>query len=266
MIELIQITVAIDSEDGANRIAEMLVEKRLAASTWVSGPITSRYWWKDKLEKSTEWVCTIKTRGDLFSKVEQAIKEVHTYEVPGILVSPVVAGSQDYLDWIRRETTSDETGDQERMTKEQLLQELINSHERLIASATVAHERGVTRDGQKWGPREVVAHIAGWEANAIMRVPNTLVGAPFSKYDQEAFNNVVITLVGDQSFEKVCDILRQTYQRDVEMLRKLDDSAFVLGNYAYDRTKAAISHNYEHAQELDKLARELGINESTVNA
>ncbi len=251
MNKFIQITVAIDSEDGAHRIAQMLVEERLAASTWVSGPITSRYWWKDRLAKSTEWVCTIKTRECLFSKIEQAIKEVHTYEVPGILAVPIVAGSQDYLDWIQCETISTETRDQERMAKEQLLQELVNSHERLIASATTAHERGVTRDGEKWGPREVVAHIAGWEANAIRRVPNALAGAPFTKYDQEAFNNVVITLVGDQSFEKVRDILRQTYQRDVEMLRKLDDSAFVPGNYAYDRTKAAISHNHEHAQELD---------------
>ncbi len=266
MREFIQVTVAINSEAAAHRIAEMLVEKRLAASTWVSGPITSRYRWKNKLEKSTEWVCTIKTRGDLFSKVEQAIKEVHTYEVPGILVSPVVAGSQDYLDWIRRETTSDETGDQEKMTKEQLLQELVNSHERLIASATAAHERGVTRNGEKWGPREVVAHIAGWEANAIIRVPNTPAGAPFSKYDQEAFNNVVITLVGDQSFEKVCDILRQTYQRDVEMLQKLDESIFVPGNYAYDRTEAAINHNDEHAQELDELIRKISANEAAMKA
>lgn len=266
MNEFIQVTVATDAEEGAHKIAEMLVEKRLAASTWVSGPITSRYWWKDKLEKSTEWVCTIKTRRCLFSKVEQAIKEMHTYEVPGILALPIVAGSDDYLDWIDHETTLTETRDQARMIKEQLLQELVNSHEKLIASASAAYERGVTRDGEKWGPREVVAHIAGWEANAIIRVPNTLAGAPFSKYDQEAFNHVVITLVGDQSFEKVCDILRQTYQRDVEMLRKLDTSAFVLGNYAYDRTKAAISHNYEHAQELDELVREIRTDESTVNA
>ncbi len=250
MNEFIQVTVATDLEEGAHKIAEMLVEKRLAASTWVSGPITSRYWWKDKLKKSTEWVCTIKTRRCLFSEVEQAIKEVHTYEVPGILALPIVTGSDDYLDWIDHETTLIETRNQG-MTKEQLLQELINSHERLIASATTAHERGVTRDGEKWGPREIVAHIAGWEANAIIRVPNTLAGSPFSKYDQEAFNNVVITLVGDQTFEKVCDILRLTYRLDVEMLRKFDDSVFVPGNYAYDRTEAAIQHNYEHAQELD---------------
>ncbi len=266
MNEFIQVTVATDLEEGAHKIAQMLVEKRLAASTWVSGPITSRYWWKDKLEKSTEWVCTIKTRRCLFSEVEQAIKEVHTYEVPGILALPIVAGSDDYLDWIDRETTLAETRDQERMTKEQLLQELVNSHERLIASATAAHERGVTRNGEEWGPREIVAHIAGWEANAIIRVPNTLAGAPFNKYDQEAFNNVVVTLVGDQSFEKVCNILRQTYQRDVEMLRKLDESVFVPGNYAYDRTKAAISHSYEHVQELDELVRDILANEAAIKA
>ncbi len=253
MTEFIQVTVAINSEEGAHTIAEALVTKRLAASVWVSGPITSRYWWKGKVEKAEEWVCTVKTRKDLYYEVEQTIKEIHPYEVPGILASPVVAGNQSYLDWINRETEASEKEDQEKRTKEQLLQELIEAHERLIAAATAACERGVTREGEKWGPREIMAHIAGWEANAIKRVPKIVVGAPFRKYDDDAFNEAVITILGDQSFDTVRDILRQTYQRDIAMLQALDESVFVPGNYAYERAKAAISHCYEHAQELDEL-------------
>ena len=80
MNEFIQVTVAINSEEGAHRIAEALVTKRLAASVWVSGPITSRYWWKGNVEQAEEWVCTAKTRKDLYYEVEQAMKEIHPYE------------------------------------------------------------------------------------------------------------------------------------------------------------------------------------------
>ena len=258
MNEFIQVTVAIDSEEGAHKIAEALVSKRLAASVWVSGPIISRYWWKGNIEKAEEWVCTVKTRQDLYQEVEQAIKDVHSYEVPGILAIPVVAGSQSYFDWINRETAADERGDHTVTPKEQLLQELIDAHERLIAAATAAFERGVDREGEQWGPREVMAHIAGWEANALVRVPKIVAGAPHVKYDHDAFNTAVIMAIGDQSFETVRDMVRQAYQRDIEMLKKLDESIFVPGNYPYERTKAAISHNYEHAQELDERTERRG--------
>ena len=221
----------------------------------MSGPITSRYWWKGNVEQAKEWVCTVKTRKDLYHEVEQAIKEIHPYEVPGILALPVVAGNQNYFDWINRETKANEKLDHEKVTKEQLLQELVEAHERLIVAATAAFERGVTREGEKWGPREIMAHIAGWEANALKRVPKIVAGAPFRKYDDDAFNEAVITILGDQSFEAVRDMLRQTYQRDIEMLKTLDESVFVPGNYAHERAKAAISHCYEHAQELDELSK-----------
>jgi hypothetical protein len=50
--------------------------------------------------------------------------------------------------------------------------------------------------------------------------------------------------------ETVYGILRQAYQRDIEMLRKLDDTFFHPGEYVYERTKDAISHCQEHMQEL----------------
>ncbi len=140
-------------------------------------------------------------------------------------------------------------------SKEQLLQKLIEAHERLIAAATTVFERGVAQEGGKWGPREIMAHIAAWEANAIERVPKIVAGAERLKYNDDAFNAAVITILGNQSFDAIRDILRETYQRDIEMLRALDESVFVPGNYACERTKAAIRHTYEHAQELDERTR-----------
>jgi hypothetical protein len=81
----------------------------------------------------------------LYSKVEQAIKEMHPYEVPGILAIPVETGSQTYFEWIARETGAHSRHDQTRTSKELLIQEIVEAHEKLIEAATVAYERGARR-------------------------------------------------------------------------------------------------------------------------
>ncbi|MBW1912381.1 MAG: divalent-cation tolerance protein CutA [Deltaproteobacteria bacterium] len=94
----------VDKEEDARKIARNIVEKRLAACAQVIGPITSTFWWKDKIDEVEEWLLILKTRNDLYGKLEKAIKEIHPYEVPEILALPVVAGNQDYLDWLDNET------------------------------------------------------------------------------------------------------------------------------------------------------------------
>ena len=101
----IQITTTIDTQENAKKIADTLVEKRLAACVQISGPITSTYWWQGQIEMAQEWVCTAKTRQDLYAAVEQAILEMHSYAEPEILATPILAGSQGYLNWISQETT-----------------------------------------------------------------------------------------------------------------------------------------------------------------
>ncbi len=104
MTGFIEVRTTIDSREGAQEIAEALVSKHLAACVQVSGPMTSTYWWQGKIEQAQEWLCTVKTRKDLYPELEQAIREVHTYEEPEILASEFVAGSQGYLAWLERET------------------------------------------------------------------------------------------------------------------------------------------------------------------
>lgn len=106
MAEFIEVHTTIDSKEGAQKIAEAIVFKRLAACVQVSGPITSIYWWQGKMEQAEEWVCTAKTRRDLYNDLEQTIREVHTYDVPEILVVGVIAGNAGYLDWILQETNT----------------------------------------------------------------------------------------------------------------------------------------------------------------
>ncbi len=144
------------------------------------------------------------------------------------------------------------------MSKEQLLQELAEAFEKLIGTATDAAQRGVTRQGDRWGPREIVAHLAGWEVMATVRIPKIAAGMPpLEEADEarqavmnDAINATIVTMVGDQPLNIVCGILRQAYQRDVEILRKLDEKFFQPGEYVYERTKAVIEHCQEHNQEL----------------
>lgn len=144
------------------------------------------------------------------------------------------------------------------MSKEQLLQELVDAYEKLIRTATEAAQRGVTRQGDMWGPREIVAHLAGWEVIATVRLPRIAAGMPPFEYADEtrqavmddAINTTIVTMVGDQRLDTVCGMLRQAYRSDVEILRKLDDTFFHPGEYVYERTKAAIEHCQEHMQVL----------------
>ena len=100
----VQVVTTTARRGEAETIAKALVGRRLAACVQIGGPITSIYRWKGSVEASEEWTCTAKTRQDLFSKVEAAIRELHPYETPEIIAVPIVTGHQAYLDWIEQET------------------------------------------------------------------------------------------------------------------------------------------------------------------
>ena len=66
----------------------------------------------------------------------------------------------------------------------------------------------------------------------------------------DAINATIVTMIGDQSLGAVCGILRQAYERDIEMLRHLDDRVFHPGEYVYERTNGVIEHCQEHIEQL----------------
>jgi periplasmic divalent cation tolerance protein len=96
----IQITTTTETKEQAQAIAQYLVEKKLAACVQIMGPIASTYHWKGKVETASEWLCLIKTRDNLYNKVEAAIKSLHSYETPEIIAMPIIKGSKEYLNWI----------------------------------------------------------------------------------------------------------------------------------------------------------------------
>ncbi|HEX8690491.1 MAG TPA: divalent-cation tolerance protein CutA [Solirubrobacterales bacterium] len=100
MAEYLQVLTSAGSEEEAERIAVALVERRLAACVQTIGPVASRYRWQGEVETAREWLCLAKTEAGRYPELEAAIRELHSYEEPEIVATPIVAGSQGYLDWL----------------------------------------------------------------------------------------------------------------------------------------------------------------------
>ena len=91
-------------DTAARAIAAELVQTKLAACVNIHAPMTSIYEWEGKLESGPEVACFIKTREELVAKVMAAVRKRHPYDVPAMLVLPIIAGNEDYLSWARRQT------------------------------------------------------------------------------------------------------------------------------------------------------------------
>jgi periplasmic divalent cation tolerance protein len=104
MKSYIQISTTTETKEEAQKIAQYLVEQKLAACAQITGPIESTYRWRDNVETANEWLCLIKTREALFNKAQAAIKKLHSYETPEIIAVPIVKGSKEYLNWLDDET------------------------------------------------------------------------------------------------------------------------------------------------------------------
>lgn len=100
MGEHLQVLTTTGSEAEAERIATALVERRLAACVQTVGPVLSRYRWQGEVEVAREWQCLAKTTAARFAAVEATIRELHSYEEPEIVATPIVAGSAGYLAWL----------------------------------------------------------------------------------------------------------------------------------------------------------------------
>ena len=88
----------------AEQAGHALVERRLAACVNILPNMVSLYWWEGKIERGEEAVMIVKTRASLAPKVEAAVKEMHSYTTPAILVIPLDRVEKTYLGWIMAET------------------------------------------------------------------------------------------------------------------------------------------------------------------
>ena len=91
----------------AERLAEALVERRLAACVNIVGPIRSIYRWLGKIEREEEFLLLIKTTAENAAKLGDAFRELHTYELPERVELEIEGGSEEYLAWLVEQCSSE---------------------------------------------------------------------------------------------------------------------------------------------------------------
>ena len=96
----IVILCTVPDQGSGERIAQALVEERLAACVNQVPGLVSTYRWEGKVQKANECLLIIKTTGARFEAVKERIKSLHSYELPEIIALPITAGSKDYLNWL----------------------------------------------------------------------------------------------------------------------------------------------------------------------
>ena len=96
----IVVFITVSSFEEGEKIAKALVNEKLAACINIIDGLKSIYWWKGKVEESSEALLIIKTRIDLFNELVDRVKELHSYTVPEIIAVPIIMGYKGYMDWL----------------------------------------------------------------------------------------------------------------------------------------------------------------------
>lgn len=104
MSDFVFVYITTGSEDEAMKIARALVEGQHAACANVIPGMRSVYAWENAIEEADEFIVIAKTRADLFDKVEEIVKDLHSYTCPCIVALPILAGSPEFLKWIDEST------------------------------------------------------------------------------------------------------------------------------------------------------------------
>lgn len=88
------------SEEEARKIARHLVGQQLAACVNLVPQVESIYRWQGKMESSREWLLLIKTTADRFPAIRDALRELHSYDLPECISVSIDDGSTEYLHWL----------------------------------------------------------------------------------------------------------------------------------------------------------------------
>ena len=103
MDKYITVTTLCNKEEIANKIIDILLEKRLVVGSQLS-KVDSKYWWKNEIEESKEYKLEFRTKKDLFKEIEKEIKNIHDYEVAEISCFEIENANAEFLKWINDNT------------------------------------------------------------------------------------------------------------------------------------------------------------------
>lgn len=99
-VDYLLIQTTTDDENIAQTLARHLIQNHLAACVQIMSPVTSYYRWEAQVTTSQEWLLQIKTTLASYPQVEQAIRQLHNYQIPEIIALPIIGGSNEYFKWI----------------------------------------------------------------------------------------------------------------------------------------------------------------------
>jgi periplasmic divalent cation tolerance protein len=105
--EAIVVFMSAASSEEATRLADMLVEARLAACVQILPQMESVYRWQGKVERQPEVLLIAKTVRSKFEELEKEVRALHSYETPEIVAFPLTDGSGPYLKWLSASVVDD---------------------------------------------------------------------------------------------------------------------------------------------------------------
>ena len=100
MTDKVVVLTTCSSAEEAGRIAQALVERRLAGCVNVVSSLRSVYRWEGRVKEEAEILLVIKTTRALFDQVRRAVEKLHSYQVPEVICLPVIDGAPNYLNWL----------------------------------------------------------------------------------------------------------------------------------------------------------------------
>ena len=97
------VSTTTDTKENADTISGDLLQKKLIACAQCT-TTQSSYRWQGKIIESDEILLQMKTKKSLFEHIKKEIESIHTYDVPEIIMIPLLDANDFYLQWIEEET------------------------------------------------------------------------------------------------------------------------------------------------------------------
>lgn len=107
MENLLVVYITCPSYEAAETLSRQLLEEKLAACCNILQGVRSLFWWENKIDEDEESLIIVKTQKTRLNELVEFVQEHHPYDVPEVIALPIVGGSQEYLDWVKQETTDE---------------------------------------------------------------------------------------------------------------------------------------------------------------
>ncbi|MBO4368802.1 MAG: divalent-cation tolerance protein CutA [Desulfovibrio sp.] len=100
--EYILVVTTFSDRNAAKSCGEELLKRHLVACCQIT-EIESMYRWKGQIENDKEYKVEMKTKKVFFQEIKKFITDIHSYDIPEIVVYKIIDGSESYMQWIEDE-------------------------------------------------------------------------------------------------------------------------------------------------------------------